>query len=222
MTGVFLVDDHEMVRRAVAAVIDAATDLCVVGEAGSCREALRRIAATRPDVAVLDVHLPDGSGIELCRAVRREHPGCRCLILTGYDDAGGERAAAAAGADGLLLKTVRTADVAGAVRTIASGRPLPGSPGFAAGARRLDRTAQERRETREDAHPDPRIASLSLRERQVLALIADAQTNRQIAERMHLAEKTVKNYVTSLLSKLGFTHRTQAAVFASSRQRPLD
>lgn len=209
MTAVFLVDDHEMVRRGVAAVIQATPDLEVVGEAGGCREATRRIAATLPDVVVLDVHLPDGSGIDLCRAIRQKHPGMRCLILTAYDDDDAVIAAVMAGADGHLLKTVRAADLPEAVRAVAAGRRL------------LD-PATVRRATGQVASgstdsADPRFASLSMRERQILTLIADALTNRQIADRLGLAEKTVKNYVTSMLGKLGFTHRTQAAVFELSR-----
>ncbi|MFJ2504798.1 response regulator [Microbacterium sp. AGC62] len=209
MTSVFLVDDHEMVRRGVAAVIQATPDLDVVGEAGGYREATRRIAATLPDVVVLDVHLPDGSGIDLCRAIRQKHPGMRCLILTAYDDDDAVIAAVMAGADGHLLKTVRAADLPEAVRAVAAGRRL------------LD-PATVRRATGQVASgsadsADPRFASLTMRERQILALIADALTNRQIADRLGLAEKTVKNYVTSMLGKLGFTHRTQAAVFELSR-----
>lgn len=206
MIAVFLVDDHEMVRRGVAGVIQATPDLEVVGEAGGYREATRRIAATLPDVVVLDVHLPDGSGIDLCRAIRQKHPRMRCLILTAYDDDD----AVMAGADGHLLKTVRAADLPEAVRAVAAGRRL------------LDPTTV-RRATGQVApgssdSADPRFASLSMRERQILALIADALTNRQIADRLGLAEKTVKNYVTSMLGKLGFTHRTQAAVFELSRK----
>lgn len=209
MTGVFLVDDHELVRRGIAGVIQATPDLEVVGEAAACREATRRIAATLPDVVILDVQLPDGSGIDLCRAIRQEHPEMRCLILTAYDDDDAVIAAVMAGAQGHLLKTVRTADLPEAVRAVAAGRRLldPEAVGRAT-ARLLPGRA--------DAG-DPRVASLSMRERQILALIADARTNREIASRLGLAEKTVKNYVTSMLGKLGFTHRTQAAVFELSR-----
>ncbi|MGW9157952.1 MULTISPECIES: response regulator [unclassified Microbacterium] len=209
MTAVFLVDDHEMVRRGVAGVIQATPDLEVVGEAGACREATRRIAATLPDVVVLDVHLPDGSGIDLCRAIRQRHPAMRCLILTAYDDDDAVIAAVMAGADGHLLKTVRAADLPDAVRAVAAGRRLLDP----AAVRRA--TGQVTPGSTDSA--DPRFASLSLRERQILALIADALTNRQIADRLGLAEKTIKNYVTSMLGKLGFTHRTQAAVFELSR-----
>lgn len=211
MTGVFLVDDHEVVRRGIAAVIQAAPDLEIVGEAAACGEAMRRIAVTRPDVVILDVHLPDGSGIDLCRAIRQEHVEMRCLILTAYDDEDAMVAAVMAGAHGHLLKTVRTADLPEAVRAVAAGRRL------------LDPETVRRATTplllgSSDSR-DPRFASLSLRERQILALIADALTNRQIADRLGLAEKTVKNYVTSMLGKLGFAHRTQAAVFELSRLR---
>lgn len=207
MTRVFLVDDHEVVRSGVAGVVDLQPDLQVVGEASSCAEARRRIAATRPDVAVLDVMLPDGNGIDLCRDIRQSHPGVRCLILTAFDDDDALLAAVMADASGYLLKTLRTADITGAIRAVAAGRTLLDPS--------LKRRATHR--MRADHDEDPRFRSLSLRERQILALIADALTNRQISDRLGLAEKTVKNYVSSMLGKLGFEHRTQAAVFELER-----
>lgn len=207
MTGIFLVDDHEVVRRGIAGVLDAQPGLEIVGEASSCAEAAGRIAATLPEVAVLDVHLPDGSGIDLCRHVRQEHPGVRCLILTAFDDDDAVLAAVMADASGYLLKTLRTTDLVDAVRAVASGRSLL-NPAMA------KRAVQQMRVAHDE---DPRFGSLSLRERQILALIADALTNRQIGERLGLAEKTVKNYVSTMLAKLGFEHRTQAAVFELER-----
>ncbi|WP_277051423.1 response regulator [Ruania albidiflava] len=207
MTRVFLVDDHEVVRSGIAGVLDAQPDLQVVGEASSCAEAIRRIAATRPDVAVLDVMLPDGSGIDLCRQVRQTMPSVRCLILTAFDDEDALLAAVVADASGYLLKTLRTADITGAIRAVAAGRTLLDPS--------MRRRATQRMRTGQD--DDPRFRSLSLRERQILALIADALTNRQIGQRLGLAEKTVKNYVSSMLGKLGFEHRTQAAVFELER-----
>ncbi len=207
MTRVFLVDDHEVVRNGIAGVLDAQPDLRVVGEASSCAEAFRRIEATRPDVAVLDVMLPDGSGIDLCRQIRQTLPSVRCLILTAFDDDDALLAAVMADASGYLLKTLRTADITSAIRAVAAGRTLPDPS--------VRRRATQRMRTEQDG--DPRFRSLSLRERQILALIADALTNRQIGERLGLAEKTVKNYVSSMLGKLGFEHRTQAAVFELER-----
>ncbi|AGW41080.1 two-component system regulatory protein [Leifsonia xyli subsp. cynodontis DSM 46306] len=207
MTGIFLVDDHEVVRHGISDVLDAQPGLEVVGEASTCGEAKGRIAATLPDVAVLDMHLPDGSGIDLCRHIRQEHPSVRCLILTAFDDDDAVLAAAMADASGYLLKTLRIMDLAAAVRAVADGRTLL-DPSMAKRATQQMRTVQDE---------DPRFGSLSLRERQILALIADALTNRQIGDRLGLAEKTVKNYVSTMLSKLGFEHRTQAAVFELER-----
>ncbi|WP_036284523.1 response regulator [Microbacterium luticocti] len=208
MVRVFLVDDHEIVRRGVADLLEA-QGLDVVGEAANCAEAVGRIAATAPDVAILDVHLPDGSGIDLCRQIRQEHPAVGCLILTAYDDDDAVMAAVLADASGYLLKTVHGTDLAGAVRAVAAGRRLL-NPVTAKRATQRMRTPSDQ---------DPRFGSLGLRERQILALIADGLTNRQIGERLHLAEKTVKNYVSTMLGKLGLEHRTQAAVFEIERTR---
>ncbi|WP_345762424.1 response regulator transcription factor [Diaminobutyricibacter sp. McL0608] len=199
---VFLVDDHEIVRRGIADLLDAEADLEVVGEAATVAQARARIAATKPDVAVLDVRLPDGSGIDVCREIRSTMPGVRCLILTAYDDDDALRAAVIAGASGYVLKDIRGGRLIESVRLAAAGKNLI-DPAI---ARRVVSQLKGATAT------DPLLDGLSLRERQVLALIADGLTNRQIGERLKLAEKTVKNYVSSLLSKLGLEHRTQAAI----------
>ncbi|WP_100811141.1 MULTISPECIES: response regulator transcription factor [unclassified Microbacterium] len=210
MTRVFVVDDHEIVRRGVAQLIDAEHDLEVVGEAGSVDEAMRRIEATRPDVAVLDVRLPDGSGIDLCRDIRSAHPSVKCLILTAYDDDEALRSAVLAGASGYVIKNVRGGSIVDAVRQAASGGTIQAADVMLRAARTL--------------HPDkePRQGSidpgLSLRESQILGLIAEGMTNREIGERLGIAEKTVKNYVSGLLAKLGMERRTQVAVYGAERK----
>ncbi|MGR2752092.1 response regulator [Agromyces arachidis] len=209
MTRVFLVDDHEIVRRGVAELLEREPDLEIVGEAGSVAQALARIEATVPDVALLDMRLPDGDGIDLCREVRSRHPGIACLILTAYDDDAASMSAVLAGAAGYVLKNVRGSTIVEDVRAVAAGRSLI-DPKLAG------RVSQRARS--EDDHDDPRYSALNLRERQVLALIADGLTNRQIGEELGLAEKTVKNYVSGLLSKLGFERRTQAAVYQMERR----
>lgn len=208
MTSVFLVDDHEIVRRGVAELLEREPDLVVVGEAGTVAQALARIEATSPDVAILDMRLPDGDGIDLCRDIRSRHPEIACLILTAHDDDAGAMSAVLAGAAGYVLKNVRGSTIVQDVRAVAGGRSLI-DPKLAA---RVSQQAQ-----RED-HDDPRYSALNLRERQVLALIADGLTNRQIGEQLGLAEKTVKNYVSGLLSKLGFERRTQAAIYQMERR----
>jgi len=202
MTTVFLVDDHEVVRRGVADLINAETDLEVVGEASTIKQAMGRIAATLPDVAVLDVRLPDGSGIDLCRDIRSAHPDVRCLMLTAYDDDQATYTAVLAGASGYVLKDIRGQGLLESIRRVARGENLMD----AAASRRIVQVAAE--ETSE-------AATLTLRERQVLELIAEGFTNRQIGERLELAEKTVKNYVSGLLAKLGMERRTQAAVYGA-------
>ena len=204
MTRVFLVDDHEIVRRGLADLLSAQHDIEIVGEAGTVAQARRRIPATSPDVAVLDVRLPDGSGIDLCRELAESAPDVRRLILTAYDDDAALFAAVVAGASGYLLKSVLGSQLVDGVRAVAAGTNLI-DPELAARATKQMRDAPHT--------DDPRIGSLGLRERQVLALIADGLSNRQIGERLGLAEKTVKNYVSSLLTKLGLERRTQAAVF---------
>ena len=198
---VFLADDHEIVRRGVAALVDGQDDMEIVGEGATAAQARARILAVRPDVAVLDVRLPDGSGIDVCRAVKQAEPGIRCLMLTAYDDEDALRSAIIAGADGYVVKDIRASTLLDDIRAAHRGKRL------------IDpRVAERVSATLREPADDPRFASLGLRERQVLALIADGRTNRQIAERLGLAEKTVKNYVSSLLAKLGLERRTQAAV----------
>jgi two-component system response regulator DevR len=210
VTRVFLVDDHEIVRRGIAELIDRETDLEVVGEAASVREALARVGATRPDVVVLDVRLPDGSGIDLCRAIRSAHPDLPCLMLTAYDDDEASVAAVLAGAAGYVLKYIRGQNLVAGIRRVAAG----GSLISAAVNDRVRAGLAKPSMSSTDGMPD-----LTLRERQVLELIADGMTNRQIGDRLGLAEKTVKNYVSELLAKLGMERRTQAAVFAAERRR---
>ena len=202
---VFLLDDHEVVRRGIADVLEA-DGITIVGEAATAAEALRRIPATRPDVAILDARLPDGSGIDVCRDVRSSLPAVRCLILTSYDDSDAVFAAVMGGASGYLLKQIRGTSLVDAVRQVAAGRSL------------LDPAVTERLLTRlrQGSVTDPRLATLTDREREILGLIADGLTNRQIGDRLFLAEKTVKNYVSGLLAKLGMQRRTQAAVYGAT------
>jgi two-component system, NarL family, response regulator DevR len=202
---VFLLDDHEIVRRGIANLLTAEADIEIVGEAGTAAEALARIPAAQPDIAVLDARLPDGSGIDVCRDIRSSQPSIRCLILTSYDDNDAVFAAVMAGASGYLLKEVRGASLVDAIRQVAAGRSL------------LDPSVTERLldKLRQPAEVDQRLAALTEREREILDLIADGLTNRQIGERLFLAEKTVKNYVSGLLAKLGMQRRTQAAVYGS-------
>lgn len=209
MIRVFLVDDHEIVRRGIGQLVDAEADLTVVGEAGSFHEAGRRIDATLPDVAVLDVRLPDGNGIDLCRDIRSAHPDIACLILTAYDDDDALRSAVLAGASGYVLKDIRSRALIDAIRRVASGGTI--------------QSAAVLRQAATALHPDRRAESpgpeLSLREGQVLGLIAEGLTNREIGARLGLAEKTVKNYVSGLLAKLGMERRTQAAVYGAEHKR---
>ncbi|HYU65134.1 MAG TPA: response regulator transcription factor [Jatrophihabitantaceae bacterium] len=206
---VFLLDDHEIVRRGIADVLEEQPGIVVVGEAATAGEALRRIPAARPHVAVLDARLPDGSGIDVCRDIRSSAPEVRCLILTSYDDNDALFAAVMAGAAGYLLKEVRGTSLIEAVRQVAAGKSL------------LDPAVTGRLLTRlrEGAPQDARLASLTDREREILGLITDGMTNKQIGERLFLAEKTVKNYVSGLLAKLGMQRRTQAAVYGSEVRR---
>lgn len=210
MIGVFLVDDHEIVRRGLAGLVDAEPDMEVVGEASTARQSLGRIEATRPQVAVLDVRLPDGSGIDVCRDVRSRMPSVACLILTAYDDDTAVSAAVLAGAAGYILKDIGGSRLVNAIRLLADGGTL-----LDAGAVR-----QARARIHDRADEDPRLGSLGLRERQILKLVADGMTNRQIGENLGIAEKTVKNYVSSLLTKLGLERRTQAVVFQLEHPSP--
>jgi two-component system response regulator DevR len=209
-TRVFILDDHELVRRGLVDLLDSAPDLEVVGEAATAGQALRRIPAVLPDVAVLDARLPDGSGIEVCRTIRSDHPGVRCLILTSYDDDEALFAAVMAGASGYLLKDILGSSLVEDIRHVARGRSLI-DPALT--ARLMERLLQPPQD-------DPMVAGLTAREQDVLALIAEGLTNRQIGENLTLAEKTVKNYVTAILMKLGMQRRTQAAVFGSKVRRP--
>jgi DNA-binding NarL/FixJ family response regulator len=197
---VFLLDDHEVVRRGVAALLDAETDIEVIGEAGTADQAIARVPALRPDVAVLDVRLPDGDGITVCRELRSRMPELACLMLTSYADEEALFDAIMAGASGYVLKQIHGTDLIGAVRTVAAGQSL------------LDprSTAQILHRLRERPRKDP-LAALTEQERKILDLIGDGLTNRQIGERLFLAEKTVKNYVSSIFTKLDLHRRTQAA-----------
>jgi DNA-binding NarL/FixJ family response regulator len=202
---VFLLDDHEVVRRGVHDPLEAEDDIVVVGEAGTAAEALARVPAVRPAVAVLDVRLPDGSGVEVCRDLRSTMPELACLMLTSFADDEALFDAIMAGAAGYVLKQVRGVDLLGAVRTVAAGGSLldPGT------------TARVMARLREQAATSDPLQGLTEQERKVLELIGEGLTNRQIGERMFLAEKTVKNYVSSILAKLGLERRTQAAVLAA-------
>ena len=210
--SVFLLDDHEIVRRGIAQLLTAEDDIEVVGEAGTAAQALARMPALRPDVAILDVRLPDGDGVTVCRDVRSAiTPPPACLMLTSYSDDEALFGAIMAGASGYLLKQVTGTDLVGAVRALAAGGSLLDP--------RATQLVLER--LRKGAEPeDPRFASLSPQEKRILELIADGLTNRQIGAEVYLAEKTVKNYVSSLLHKLGMSRRTEAAVYATEiRQR---
>ncbi|HWL37996.1 MAG TPA: response regulator transcription factor [Frankiaceae bacterium] len=202
---VVLVDDHEVVRRGVADLLSLEDDIEVVGEAGSYAEAMARVPALRADIAVLDVRLPDGNGVALCRELRSKMPDLRVLMLTSFSDDDALFDAILAGAAGYVLKQIRGDDLVDAVRTVGRGGSL------------LDPsvTAQVLDRLRNPPQEDPRLADLTGQERKILELIAEGLTNRQIGERMFLAEKTVKNYVSSLLSKLGLERRTQAAVYGA-------
>ena len=202
MIRVFLVDDHEIVRRGIAELLGAEHDIEVIGEASTAAQARSRIAATRPDVVLLDVRLPDGSGIDVCRDVRSQNPRVKCLIFTAYDDDDALSAAVIAGASGYVLKDVRGSGLVDSLRRVAAGRTLLDPV--------LTRKVIERIHTRNDT--DPRLGSLTARESQILALIAVGLTNREIGTELSLAEKTVKNYVSGLLAKLGLHRRTQAAI----------
>jgi two-component system response regulator DevR len=201
---VFLVDDHEVVRRGVAEVLEDDPGITVAGEAGSCAEALARVPAVRPDIVVIDMRLPDGDGAELCRGLRERVPGLRCLVLTSYSEQDALDAAVRAGAAGFLLKQVRGPALVSAVRTVAAGGSLFDDVAPAAPRSRVPPAAGSER-----------LSMLTDQERSVLRLIGEGLTNRQIGARMGLAEKTVKNYTSHLLAKLGLERRTQAAILAT-------
>ncbi len=209
---IFLLDDHEIVRRGLRELFEGQEDFEVVGEASNAEEAMTRVPPTRPDVAVLDVRLPGASGIEVCRDLRADMPDLRCLMLTSVADDDALFSAVLAGASGYLLKQIRGPELVTAVRRVAEGQSLI-DPALTAGVMERLRGKQE----------DERIAKLSPQERRILDLIAEGKTNRQIGTEMFLAEKTVKNYVSNLLQKMGFSRRTEAAVHATrsrSGQRP--
>ncbi len=201
---VFLLDDHEIVRRGIRELVEAADDLEVVGEAATAEEALSRIPPTRPDVAVLDVRLPDGDGVEVCREVRSRHPEIQCLMLTSFADDEALFSAIMAGAAGYVLKQVKGTDLLDGIRRVGRGESL------------LDPAVTARVLERLRAKPeDDELAELTDQERRILQLIADGRTNRQIAEEIFLAEKTVKNYVSNILAKLGMSRRSEAAAYAA-------
>ncbi|MFD5247675.1 response regulator [Amycolatopsis sp. NPDC058340] len=208
-TKVFLVDDHEIVRRGLADLLGNEPDIEIAGEAASVSEALARIPQSDADIAVLDVRLPDGTGIELCRDLLSTEPDLRCLMLTSYADDEALFTAIMAGASGFVLKQVLGNDLVSAIRTIASGGSLLDSRTTAALMNRIRRERDQN---------DP-TATLSEQERTVFDLIGEGLTNREIGERMFLAEKTVKNYVSRILAKLGIQRRTQAAVLATELKR---
>ena len=207
-TRVFLLDDHEIVRRGLRDLLDTESDLMVCGEAGTAEEALSRIPPTRPDVAVLDVRLPDGNGVEVCREIRSAHPEIQCLMLTSFADDEALFDAIMAGAAGYVLKQVRATELIDGIRQVAAGRSL------------LDPILTSRVLDRLRAAPaeDERLQSLTPQERKILDLLAAGLTNRQIGAELHLAEKTVKNYVSNVLAALGMHRRTEAAVYAARRE----
>ena len=208
-TRIFILDDHELVRRGLIDLLGTAPDMVVVGEAATAGEALRRSPAALPVVALLDARLPDGNGIDVCRDIRSKLPTIRCLILTSYDDDEALYASVMAGASGYLLKEIIGASLLEDIRQVARGRSL------------LDPTITQKLmdRLRQPKHDDPRIAGLTPRERGILDLIADGCTTREIGVQLSLAEKTVKNQVTSILLKLGMQRRTQAAVLGSTVRR---
>jgi DNA-binding NarL/FixJ family response regulator len=211
MLSVFLVDDHEVVRRGVRELLEQEDDITVVGEAGTQDEALTDIPLTHPDVVLLDVRLPDGDGIEICREIRSSAPDIACLMLTSFADDEAFLGAVIAGASGYVLKQIRGNDLVASVRRAARGESLLDPMMVAKARARLGRDLE-----------DERLRPLSPQERRILELISEGKTNREIAETMFLAEKTVRNYVSNLLLKMGMKHRTEAAVFAvrmAERQR---
>ena len=202
---VFLLDDHEVVRRGVADLLGMEDDIEIVGEASTAETAVGRILATSPDVAILDVQLPDGSGVEVCREVRSARPELACLMLTSFAEDEALFEAIMAGAAGFVLKQVKGSDLLDSVRRVAAGESLLDPQITARVLERIRRAPEE----------DERLKGLTPQEQRILSLLAEGKTNRQIAEEMYLAEKTVKNYVSNLLSKMGMSRRTEAAVYAA-------
>ncbi|MER6124162.1 response regulator transcription factor [Streptomyces sp. NPDC001795] len=211
---VFLLDDHEVVRRGLADLLDAEPDISVVGDADTVEQALNRGPAVRPHVAVLDVRLPDGDGITVCRELRSRMPELACLMLTSFDDEDALLDAIMAGASGYVLKQIKGSDLVSAVRTVATGQSML-DPATTA---RLMRSL--RSDPAEQSTVPPELASLSPRERDILALIGDGLTNREIGKKLYLSEKTVKNHISRLLAKLGVQRRVQAAVLATHLEPP--
>lgn len=212
-TTVFLVDDHEIVRRGIRDLLEADPDIEVVGEAGTVAQALDRVPPADPDVAILDVRLPDGTGVEVCRTLLSTQPKLRCLMLTSFADDEALMASILAGASGYVVKEVRGLDILGAVRRVAAGESL------------VDRASAERVAERLSRGPelDERLQDLTPQEHKILGLIVEGKTNRQIGRDLFLAEKTVKNYVSNVLAKMGMASRTEAAVYAvrlAERERP--
>ncbi|GAA2272032.1 response regulator transcription factor [Streptomyces atrovirens] len=208
---VFLLDDHEVVRRGVHDLLNDEPDITVVGEAATAEQALVRVPALRPQVAVLDVRLPDGDGVSVCRELRSAMPDLACLMLTSFDDEEALLDSIMAGASGYVLKQIRGSDLVTAVRTVASGQSLLDP---SATTRLMARLRQE-----QQPQPEPEtLPGLTEREREILALIGEGLTNRQIGQRLYLAEKTVKNHISRLLAKLGVERRIQAAVIATQAQ----
>ena len=205
LVRVFLLDDHEVVRQGVRSLLEASGQIEVVGEASNAQETLSRIGACQPEVAVLDVRIPDGNGVEVCREIRSEHPHIKCLMLTSYSDDDALFEAIMAGASGYVLKQIRGSELVSAVLRVANGESL------------LDPavTGKVLERLRAPAVEDERLGSLSPQERRLLELIGEGLTNRQIGEKIYLAEKTVKNYVSNLLAKMGMHRRTEVAVFAA-------
>ncbi|MFF5361978.1 response regulator [Streptomyces scabiei] len=208
---VFLLDDHEVVRRGVRDLLNDEPDISVTGEAGTVEQALVRVPALRPQVAVLDVRLPDGDGITVCRELRSRMPELACLMLTSFDDEEALLDSIMAGASGYVLKQIRGSDLVSAVRTVAAGQSLLDPSATARLMARLRQGPQEERE------PEA-LPGLTGREREILALIGEGLTNRQIGQRLFLAEKTVKNHISRLLAKLGVERRVQAAVIATQAE----
>ena len=202
---VFLLDDHEVVRRGVGDLLEASGEFTVVGEASTAEQALNRIAAAAPDIAILDVRLPDGNGIEVCREIRSAHPEIRCLMLTSFSDDEALVDAAMAGAQGFVLKQIRGNEIVEAARAVATGKILLDPAIVKSALVRLEQGSSTER----------RLAQLTDQERRIFELIGDGKSNRQIANELYLAEKTVKNYVSNLLAKLGMSRRTEAAAMAA-------
>jgi DNA-binding NarL/FixJ family response regulator len=202
---VFLLDDHEVVRRGLADVLESSGDITVVGEAGTAEQALNRLQSVTPDVAILDVRLPDGNGVEVCREIRSRFPSVRCLMLTSFSDDEALVDAAMAGAQGYALKQLRGTDIVAMVRSIAAGQRVLDDALVKRALARLEGGAAE----------DRQVAALTEQEKRIFDLIGAGRSNRQIAEELFLAEKTVKNYVSNMLAKLGMSRRTEAAAMAA-------